>query len=124
MYLDMYCIEGENVRIINNIPAEDLTNRARTNIPTDLRLRNTIVATLDKNHCIQLGGQKEEEKGPTKLSIGVLKPKLERKGRSSCEATIQSVQADMLGQSKIGGKWKNMEFSAQKTRSSKMNILP
>ena len=28
---------------------------------------------------------------------------------------------DMLGQSKIGGKWKNMEFSAKKTRSSVKN---
>ena len=85
------------MRIVNNIPAEDAINRARTNIPTDLTEGNTIVATLDKNHCIQLGGQKEEENGPTKLNIGLLKPKLERRGRSSCEATIQSVLADMLG---------------------------
>ena len=91
------CIEGENVRIVNHIPPEDLINRGRTHIPTDLRKGNTIVATLDRNHCIQLGGQKEEENGPTKLSIGVLKPKLERKGRSSSEATIQSVLADLLG---------------------------
>ena len=90
------------MRIVNQIPPEDVVNRARTNIPTDLREENTIVATLGKNHCIQLGGQKEDEKGPTKLSIGVLKPKLERKGRSSCEATIQSVLADMLGGGKEG----------------------
>ena len=107
------------MRIINNIPAEDLINTARTNIPTDLRDRNTIVATLDQNHCIQLGGQKEEEKGPTKLSIGVLKPKLERKGRSSCEATIQSVLADMQGQSnKQLSDWCEECFTAK----SKVNL--
>jgi len=101
------------------IPAEDKINSKRTNIPTDLTEGNTIVATLDNNHCIQLGGQKEDENGSTKLSIGVLKPKLERKGRSSSEATIQSVLADMLGDSS-----KELADSCEEcfTAKSKVNL--
>ena len=43
---------------------------------------------------------------------------------SNLLAYMGGAAGDTLGQSKIGGKWKNMEFSAKKTRSSKMNIAP
>ena len=88
------------MRILNQIHQNDLKNLRRTGIPTDLRLNDTIVATLDDSHCIQLGGQNEDVTAARKLSIGVLKPKLDRRrAGEEAEVTIRSVLEDMLGDS-------------------------
>ena len=91
--------QGSNVRIVNKIEQNDVKNLRRSGIPTDLRLKNTIVATLDDQHRIHLGGQKEDEMTSKRLSIGVLKPKLDRRrGGGEREVTIRSVLEDMLGE--------------------------